>query len=105
MGAERHVRDESAPGGTPEDEVRLVRLESGMRWRVSVVARLISEEVAAGRERARLVVQLDCLSAPRRPLRAAIPGARSLGNVAEATLRELLMVRRGSARAARNSRR
>ena len=69
---------------------RIVRLPSGVSWRATVVARLISEDVTAGRERARLVVQLECLTMRRRALRVIVPGARSLDAVTESALRELI---------------
>jgi hypothetical protein len=97
--AQRRTRDETPDhtlGATPS---RIVELSGGMRWRASLVARLISEDVAAGRESARLVLRLECLSARRRPLRAAVPGARALTEVSERTLRDLV------ARPARHRRR
>jgi hypothetical protein len=69
---------------------RIVRLPSGVSWRATVVARLISDDVTAGREQARLVVQLECLTMRRRALRTIVPGARSLEAVSESALRELI---------------
>ncbi len=90
MGAERRVREvpdrERADGAGS----RIVRLPSGVSWRATVVARLVSDEAAAGRENARLVVQLECLSMRRRALRVIVPGARSLDAVSESALRELI---------------
>ena len=110
MGAQRNVRDHAPVHPAPGSELRSVQLTSGMRWRVSVVARLISVDIAAGRESARLILQLDCLSARRRPLRAAVPGARALDDVSDGMIRALIArpaLRRGSsgAGAARKSRR
>ena len=90
MGAERHARDEIPPGGHDAAESRTVQLAGGMRWRASVVARLISEDVAAGHESARLVIRVECLSAPRRAIRAAVAGARSLAEVSDAMLLDLI---------------
>ena len=90
MGAERHVRDETSNRGNDAAESRTVQLAGGMRWRASVVARLVSEDVAAGRESARLIVHLECLSAPRRAIRAAVAGARSLAEVSDADFERLI---------------
>ena len=87
MGAERSARDEG-PGKHDDAEggARIVRLPDGMRWRVSVVARLISEEIGTGHESARLVLRLECLSARRRALRTTVAGASSLDGVPEEAL-------------------
>ena len=90
MGAERHARVEMPKGAAPAAESRTVRLAGGMRWRASVVARLISEDLSAGRESARLVLRLECLSARRRPVRTAITGARSLAEVSDEHLQEVI---------------
>ena len=89
MGAGHRARVE--PQGEPGTgaESRIVRLASGVRWRATVVARLISEgNVVAGQEHARLVLQLECLTMPRRSVRVALSGARSLKTVGEEALRE-----------------
>lgn len=104
MGAERHVRDEMPKGDTSDAESRTMQLASGMRWRVSVVARLISLDVPAGRESARLVLRLECLSARRRPLRAAITGARALADVREDVLLGLIAQPTARRRTATNER-
>ncbi len=99
MGAQRGARDEAPDHAAPDSEFRIVQLADGMRWRVSVVARLISEDITAGHESARLILQLECLSARRRALRAAVPGARALADVSERVLRALIAQpapRRGS---------
>ena len=90
MGAKRHVRDEMPNGDDGAAESRTVQLASGMRWRVTVVARLISEDIAVGHESARLVLRLECLSARRRPIRAAIAGARSLAGIDDGALQDLI---------------
>jgi hypothetical protein len=69
---------------------RVVRLASGMRWRATVVARLISEDAAAAGARARLVLRLECLSLKKRALRVAVTGARSLDAVSDEALIELI---------------
>ena len=88
MGAGHRARVE--PQGAPGTgaESRIVRLASGVRWRATVVARLISEDVVAGQEHARLVLHLECLTMPRRSVRVALSGARSLKTVGEEALRE-----------------
>ena len=90
MRAQRSARDETPNEDTSGTESRIVRLESGLRWRATVVARLISEDIAAGRESARLVIRLECLTTRRRALRVAVPGARTLAGVSESVLRELI---------------
>ena len=110
MGAQRKARDDTPDLPASDGETRSVQLPGGMRWRVSVVARLVSEDIAAGHESARLILQLECLSARRRPLRAAVPGARALAEVSDGTIRALIArraLRRGSggAGAGRKSRR
>ena len=52
MGAQRNVQDEMAGAADTSGEERIVRLDGGIRWRASVVARLISEDIAAGVRRA-----------------------------------------------------
>ena len=49
MGAQRNVQDEMAGAADTSGEERIVRLDGGVRWRASVVARLISEDIAAAR--------------------------------------------------------
>jgi len=90
VGAERHARVEMPKGDAPAADSRTVRLASGMRWRATVVARLISEDLSVGRESARLVLRLECLSARRRPVRTTITGARSLAEVSDDHLQELV---------------
>jgi len=90
VGAERHARNDMLEGDEEAAESRTVQLAGGMRWRATVVARMISEEGAAGQESARLVLRLECLSARRRPIRAAIAGARSLADVSDQVFEGLI---------------
>jgi hypothetical protein len=90
MGAQRSVQDDVPDNGRTDAESRIVRLDGGVRWRVSVVARLISEDIAAARASARLVVRLECLTTPRPPKRGSIAGASTLAEVGDEALRALI---------------
>ena len=90
MGAQRNVQDEMAGAADTSGEERIVRLDGGVRWRASVVARLISEDVAAARASARLVLRFECLTAARPPKRASIAGASALADVSDDALRALI---------------
>jgi hypothetical protein len=102
VGAERSVRDDG-PRGADADQggSRVVRAAGGMRWRATVVARLVTDELGTGREHTRLVLQLDCLSARRRPLRTAVAGVSSLDAMADEAVRALIQPRSRSGRGAR----
>lgn len=76
----------------PDAETRVVTLRGGSRWLVTVVARLCSEDVAAGVETARLVLRLECLTQPHRPVRVATVRARVLHSVDDEALRALASV-------------
>lgn len=91
MGAERSVREEVQRESGRDGESRVVRLQGGMRWRATVVARLISEDIADRHESARLVLNLECLSARRRPLRASIAGAASLDSIGDDVLSAVIL--------------
>ena len=90
MGAEHRMRDETPNETDAAGGSRVVRLASGMRWRATMVARLISEDAVLGHESARLVLRLECLSLKKRALRVAVTGARSLEDVSDDALRELI---------------
>ena len=105
MGAEGSVR-QAPPDGTDDAEggSRIVRAAGGMRWRATVVARLLSDDPATGRERARLVLRFECLGARRRLVRASLPGVASLEDVPDAALRALIESVRSGRPAARGAR-
>jgi len=90
VGAQRNVQDDVPSNGETGGASRIVRLDGGVRWRVSVVARLISEDIAAGRASARLVVRLECLTAARPPKRGSLAGASTLAEVSDEALRALI---------------
>lgn len=109
MGAQRRVRrtdttrriscgpDDRAPlteiaPARPDAKTRVVMLRGGARWLVTVVARLLSEDTAAGTEAARLVLRFECLTQPNRPVRVATVRARALHSVSDDTLRALASV-------------
>lgn len=80
-------------GGEParaDADARVITLRGGVRWLVTVVARLLSEDVATGRESARLVLRFECLTQPSRPVRVATVRARTLQAVSEGALGSML---------------
>jgi hypothetical protein len=103
VGAQRSVHDDVPNGGENDGESRILRLDGGVRWRVSVVARLISEDITLRRESARLVLRLECLTAARPPKRASLAGASSLADVGDDVLRELIGSGGAESRRARTS--
>jgi hypothetical protein len=78
------------PPAAPDAPVRVVALRGGARWLVTVVARLVSEDMVAGVETARLVLRLECLTQPHRPVRVATVRARALDDVSDDALRALV---------------
>jgi hypothetical protein len=82
---------ELAPA-SPDAPARVVALRGGTRWLVTVVARLVSEDTAAGVETARLVLRFECLTQPHRPVRVATVRARALDQVGDDALRALIAV-------------
>jgi hypothetical protein len=84
----------------PAAESRVITLRGGARWLVTVVARLVSEDVAARTQRARLVLRFECLTHPHRPVRVATVRARELHAVDDRTLRALATVPAARARQA-----
>jgi hypothetical protein len=103
VGAQRNVHDDVPHHGENDGESRVLRLGGGVRWRVSVVARLISEDIALRRESARLVLRLECLTAARAPKRASLAGVSSLADVGDDALRELIVAGGAESRRARTS--
>jgi hypothetical protein len=80
---------EMAPA-EPAEEARVVTLDDGTRWQVTVVARLVSEDTVTGYGSARLLVRLDSMTFPDRPQRVATVRARELHSVEDEVLRALV---------------
>lgn len=99
-GAEHRLPPAELAPARSDAEARVITLRGGARWLVTVVARLLSEDVAAGTESARLVVRFECLTQPHRPVRVATVRARALHAVDEDTLRALASVPASRARQA-----
>ena len=105
MGAHRSIRrapsSRSSSGGNangsapvytpvePIDPARVVTLNDGTQWLVTVVARLVSEDMIIGSGSARLLVRLESLTFPERPARVATVRARELHSVDDEVLRAL----------------
>lgn len=70
-------------------ETRHITLRDGARSQVTVIARLVSDDVEAGQESACLVLRFDCAVSCRRPARVVTVRARSLHAVDERALRRL----------------
>lgn len=70
----------------PEAPTRVVAVRGGARWLVTVVARLVSEDMAAGVETARLVLRFECLTQPHRSVRVATVRASALDQVSDESL-------------------
>ena len=87
-GAEHEPPAMIAPA-SPSAEARVITLRGGARWLVTVVARLVSEDLESGTQSARLVLRFECLSQPHRPVRVATMRARTLHSVDDETLRAL----------------
>jgi hypothetical protein len=88
----RGAANASAPEYTPaelRDPARVVTLDDGTRWLVTVVARLVSEDMVIGQGSARLLVRLQSLTAPELPVRVATVRARELHSVDDEVLRVL----------------
>ena len=73
-------------------ETRIISLSEGVDWLVTVVARLVSDDVGRGLDNARLVVRIECLTHPYRTVRVATVRARTLRAVDERRLRALVRV-------------
>ncbi|MGH7718053.1 MAG: hypothetical protein ACREON_04315 [Gemmatimonadaceae bacterium] len=78
-----------APAAAP---ARVVALQGGSRWLVTVVARLLSEDVVDGTEAARLILRFECLSDPFRAERVTTANAWSLDEMPDEALRALASV-------------
>jgi hypothetical protein len=87
--ADRAPLDVSVPA-SPTAEARVITLNGTGRWLITVVARLVSEDVATGAEIARLVLRLECLTQSHQPVGVATVRARTLHSVDNETLRALL---------------
>jgi hypothetical protein len=83
VGAPVHVPAE------PMDPARVITLDDGTRWLATVVARLVSEDMVFGYGSARLLVRLESLTFPERPVRVATVRARALHSVDDEVLRAL----------------
>lgn len=70
-------------------ETRHITLRDGARSQVTVIARLVSDDVEAGQESACLVLRIDCAVSRRRAARVVTVRARSLHAVDEHALRRL----------------
>ncbi len=86
------ARSAAVDSAKPDAESRVITLRDGVRSLVTVVARLVSEDVPAGQDSARLVVRFECLAPPRRSVRVATVRARSLHAVDDESLRLLAEV-------------
>ena len=73
----------------PLEPARVVTLDDGTRWLVTVVARLVSEDRITGCGSARLLVRVDSLTLPGCPSRVASVRARALHSVDDEALRAL----------------
>ena len=80
--------DDGAPA-EPSEPARVVTLDDGTRWLVTVVARLVSEDTLTGRGSARLIVRIDSVAQSGYPSRVASVRARALHSADEEALRAL----------------
>ena len=87
--SETHVVAPANVPAEPTDPARVVTLDDGTRWLVTVVARLVSEDMVFGYGSARLLVRLESLTFPERPVRVATVRARALHSVDDEALRAL----------------
>lgn len=85
---DRDGTDDGAPA-TSSDAARVVTLDDGTRWLVTVVARLVSEDTVTGCGSARLIVRIDSLTRSDLPSRVASVRARALHSVEDEALRVL----------------
>lgn len=72
-----------------KEPARVVTLDDGTRWLVTVVARLVSEDTRTGCGSARLIVRIDSLAHSAYQSRVASVRARALHSVDEEALRAL----------------
>ncbi len=87
--SEANVRAPVNTPAEPTDPARVVTLDDGTRWLATVVARLVSEDIVFGYGSARLLVRLESLTFPERPVRVATVRARALHSVDDEVLRAL----------------
>jgi hypothetical protein len=87
--SEAHVGAPVNVAAEPTDPARVVTLDDGTRWLATVVARLVSEDMVFGYGSARLLVRLESLTFPERPVRVATVRARALHSVDDEVLRAL----------------
>ena len=80
----------------PSEPARVVTLNDGTQWLVTLVARLVSEGALTGCGSARLIVRIDSMTLPGRPSRVASVRARALHSVDDNVLRSLASDRRGA---------
>jgi hypothetical protein len=71
----------------PSEPARVITLDDGTRWLVTVVARMVSEDAITGCGSARLLVRIDSLTVSGRPSRVASVRARALHSVDDEVLR------------------
>ena len=88
--------EETGAPAEPSEPARVVTLDDGTRWLVTVVARLVSEDALTGYGSARLIVRIDSMTLPGRPSRVASMRARALHSVDDDSLRALASDRRGA---------
>jgi hypothetical protein len=80
---------ENGAPAEPSEPARVVTLDDGTRWLVTVVARLVSEGALTGCGSARLTVRIDSMTLSGRPSRVASVRARALHSVDDDALRAL----------------
>ena len=85
--------EQGLPGATQTGAPARVVSMRGTRWLVTVVARLLSEDVATGVEAGRLVLRLECMTHPGRPARIATIRARSLDELDDDALHAIVSAR------------
>jgi hypothetical protein len=91
-GADACVPTASVTAPVDDAETRIISLSGGVDWLVTVVARLVVEDVGRSTAGARLVVRIECLTHPYRTVRVATVRARTLRTVDERRLRTLIRV-------------
>ena len=82
----------SVTAAVDDAETRIISFSGGVDWLVTVVARLVVEDVGRSSAGARLVVRIECLTHPYRTVRVATVRARTLRTVDERRLRTLIRV-------------
>ena len=68
---------------------RLLTSPGGTRWLAVVVARLSSEGLTTGEDRARLILRFECLTRPGQPARMVTARASRLEELDDEALRAL----------------